>query len=65
MNSTLLKIFTELHYLGELIAIGKRQGRVHTTVDSILFKMGRVEITISICFILTVIYRNAVSIKKS
>ena len=35
VNSTLLQIFTILHYFEELIAIGKRQNMVHETVDSI------------------------------
>ena len=45
MNNTLLQIFTVLHYFGELIAIGMRQDMVDATVDSILVKEGRVEIT--------------------
>ena len=40
-----LQIFTVIHYFGELIAIGMRQDMVDETVDSILVKEGRVEIT--------------------
>ena len=45
MNNTLLQILTVLPYFGELIAIGMRQDMVDETVDSILVKEGRVEIT--------------------
>ena len=45
MHNTLLQIFTVLHYFGELIAIGMGQDMVDETVDSILVKEGRVEIT--------------------
>ena len=45
MHNTLLQIFTVLHYFGELIAVGMRQDMVDETVDSILVKEGRVEIT--------------------
>ena len=45
MHKTLLQIFTVLHYFGELIAVGMRQDMVDETVDSILVKDGRVEIT--------------------
>ena len=45
MHNTLLQIFTILHYFGELIAVGMRQDLVDETVDSILVKEGRVEIT--------------------
>ena len=39
-----LQIFTVIHF-GELIAIGMRQFMVGRTVDSILVKEGRIEIT--------------------
>ena len=37
--------FTVLHHFGELIAIGMRLDMVDETVDAILVKEGRVEIT--------------------
>ena len=45
MRNNLLQIFTVLHCFGELTAIGMRQDMVDETVDSILVKEGRVEIT--------------------
>ena len=45
LHNTHLQIFTVLHYFGELTAIGMRQDMVDETVDSILVKEGRVEIT--------------------
>ena len=54
MHNTLLHIFTVLNYFGELIAIGMKQDIEGETVDSILVKEGRVEITFlfhSICVI--------------
>ena len=54
MHNNLLQIFTVLHYFGELIAIGMRQFMVGATVDSILVKEGRVEISFlfhSVCLI--------------
>ena len=45
MYITLLHIFTVLHYFGELTAIGMRQDMVDETVDSMLVKEDRVEIT--------------------
>ena len=45
MHNTFLQIFTVLHYFGELIAIGMKQDMVDETVDSILVKEGKVEIT--------------------
>ena len=36
VHNTLLRIFTVLHYFGELIAIGMRPDMVDETVDSIL-----------------------------
>ena len=45
VHNTLLQIFTVLYYFGKLIAIGMRQDMVDETVDSILVKEGRVEIT--------------------
>ena len=45
-KTLLLLICAVLHYFGELIAIGMRQdSMVDKTVDSILVKEGRVEIT--------------------
>ena len=38
-------MLTVLHYFGEFIAIGMRQDMVDETVDSIVIKEGRVEIT--------------------
>ena len=54
MHNNLLQIFTVLHSFGELIAIGMKQFMEGETVDSILLKEGRVEITFlfpSICLI--------------
>ena len=45
VHNTLLQIFTVLHYFGELIAVGMRQAMADETVDSILAKEGRIEIT--------------------
>ena len=45
MHNTLLQIFEVLYYFGELIATGMKQDMVDETVDSILVKDGRVEIT--------------------
>ena len=46
VHNTIWQIITGLHYSGELIAIGMRLDLVDETVDSILAKEGRVEITI-------------------
>ena len=45
LHNTLLQIFTVLHYFGEFIAVAMRQDMVDETVDSILVKEGRIEIT--------------------
>ena len=46
VHNILLQIFTVLHCLGELISVGMRHDMVDETVDSILVKEGRVEITV-------------------
>ena len=46
VHNILLQIFTVLHCLRELISVGMRQDMVDETVDSILVKEGRVEITV-------------------
>ena len=45
MHNTPLQIFTALHCFGELLAIGMGLDMVDETVDSILVREGRVEIT--------------------
>ena len=46
-----MQIFTILHYFGELIAIGMRQDIVDETVDSIVVKEGRIDITVLFLFL--------------
>ena len=51
VHNNVLQIFTVLHYFGDRIAIGMRQFMIDETVDLILVKEGRVEITFLFHFI--------------